>query len=544
MLTSAQRSELHSSILAYLKSQPSFPAASAAFADELSSVETGAAAAASVAADTLEKRWVSVLRLQRKVLDLEERLSQAQSLAGNANHGRAPLSSAPSGSAVSHYYPEQPALHTLSGHRAPVTSLSIHPVYALLASASEDATVRLWDLESGSYDRSLRGHSGPLTCLAFDPSGSFLATASADTTIRLWRVDAFRALDGNDGDKACLVLRGHEHAVSGVAFTSSPGSLPPKSGSVAVRASLPVTSSSSSSSSLLSASSNTVSVGVLVSVSRDGSLRVWDPHSGTCLRIIHPTSVASVAAVDSGIGSQKANSNWIKCVSSVECTSRTSLETGIQSPESVVAAGMADHTVRIFRVPKSASSSANSDSGCISILSQHSHIVECVAIAPGPHRCTLAQTYGFHKNTTATASSTDAHLAGSTNDNAAVDSGHIYVASGSRDRNIVLWRVPVSASHSASGAADSQVLCVLSGHENWVRSVVFHPENPRLLLSSSDDKSIRIWDLSTGRCVRKITQAHDHFVQALGMASWGTLSKHVVLASAGVDAKIKIWECR
>ena len=36
-------------------------------------------------------------------------------------------------------------------------------------------------------------------------------------------------------------------------------------------------------------------------------------------------------------------------------------------------------------------------------------------------------------------------------------------------------------------------------------------------ISTADDKSIRIWDLSGGRCYRKIYNAHDHFISCFDM---------------------------
>lgn len=55
------------------------------------------------------------------------------------------------------------------------------------------------------------------------------------------------------------------------------------------------------------------------------------------------------------------------------------------------------------------------------------------------------------------------------------------------------------------------------GHDNWVRSVTFHPSG-KYLLTACDDKSIRIWELKTGRCAKKIESAHDSFIESL---SWG-----------------------
>ena len=43
--------------------------------------------------------------------------------------------------------PREPQKYTLTGHRARVTKLAIHPMYNLVASAGEDATIRIWDFE-------------------------------------------------------------------------------------------------------------------------------------------------------------------------------------------------------------------------------------------------------------------------------------------------------------------------------------------------------------------------------------------------------------
>lgn len=77
------------------------------------------------------------------------------------------------------------------------------------------------------------------------------------------------------------------------------------------------------------------------------------------------------------------------------------------------------------------------------------------------------------------------------------------------------------------------------GHDNWVRSLVFHPSG-RYLLSSADDKSIRIWDLSKNlRLVRTIENAHPLFVSTI---AWNRATP--MMASGGVDHSVKIWECR
>ena len=58
----------------------------------------------------------------------------------------------------------------------------------------------------------------------------------------------------------------------------------------------------------------------------------------------------------------------------------------------------------------------------------------------------------------------------------------------------------------------------LKGHDNWVRGLAFHPAG-KYLLSVSDDRSIRCWDLSQrGRCVKVVQDAHHHFISCIRWA--------------------------
>merc|ERR1711971_557561 len=67
-----------------------------------------------------------------------------------------------------------------------------------------------------------------------------------------------------------------------------------------------------------------------------------------------------------------------------------------------------------------------------------------------------------------------------------------FIASASRDKIIIIWDI-----------RSEQVMMRLVGHENWVRSMCFHPSG-RFLISCADDKSIRCWDLSKRRLYSKI----------------------------------------
>lgn len=59
-----------------------------------------------------------------------------------------------------------------------------------------------------------------------------------------------------------------------------------------------------------------------------------------------------------------------------------------------------------------------------------------------------------------------------------------------------------------------ECVCVKVGHDNWVRGVVFHPGG-KYLLSASDDKTLRVWDVANKRTYKTL-EAHQHFVTSLG----------------------------
>jgi len=59
------------------------------------------------------------------------------------------------------------------------------------------------------------------------------------------------------------------------------------------------------------------------------------------------------------------------------------------------------------------------------------------------------------------------------------------VASGSVDKTIRLWN-----------AQTGDCYCVLHGHDHNITSICFSPSNPRLLISASDDKTVRQWNTS------------------------------------------------
>ncbi|BFM38711.1 AAA-like domain-containing protein [Synechocystis sp. LKSZ1] len=96
----------------------------------------------------------------------------------------------------------------LQGHQEGVTSVSFRPDGQVLASASRDYSIRLWNLR-GQLLRSLPGHQGAVYRVAFSPDGQRLASASQDGTVKLWTAQG----------QLLKTLRGHQGSVYGVRFS-------------------------------------------------------------------------------------------------------------------------------------------------------------------------------------------------------------------------------------------------------------------------------------------------------------------------------------
>jgi platelet-activating factor acetylhydrolase IB subunit alpha len=103
-------------------------------------------------------------------MDLE---AQNATLLEELSNVRANPSQASSRSA-NDWIPRNPAKHTLTGHRAPVTRVAFHPVFSVLVTASEDATLKVWDWESGDFERTLKGHTKGVQDCDYDSKGNLL----------------------------------------------------------------------------------------------------------------------------------------------------------------------------------------------------------------------------------------------------------------------------------------------------------------------------------------------------------------------------------
>jgi WD40 repeat protein/serine/threonine protein kinase len=99
-----------------------------------------------------------------------------------------------------------------------------------------------------------------------------------------------------------------------------------------------------------------------------------------------------------------------------------------------------------------------------------------------------------------------------------------FVLSGSEDRTLKLWE-----------AATGRCLHTLEGHTGSVYSVCLSKDG-RYAVSGSGDKSVKLWDLAAGRCILQL-DGHTGAVFAVCLSRDGRL-----VVSGSLDGTLKVWD--
>ena len=448
----------------------------------------------------LEKKWTAIPRLQKKVLELEKHMAQsakihAHRMGMNGNHittttvndgtiGGTNSSSTTVGvssssfSSTTRMLPRLPPTHVLSGHSMVITCCTIHPIYTIAMSGSEDGTIKVWDHESGDYIRTLKGHTNTVNAIQCSPKqGHYMVSCSTDLSIKLWDMRTYQCL---------RTLRGHDHTISSVVF------LPHVSSSSSSNNNNHNDNDSNNDNNNNNNNNNDhkkTGTGVdailavsqfLLSASRDMTVKCWDVESGFCEYTVSD------------------HTDWVRCLAVR------------QWDGSIWASAGNDTNIYVYETATKRK---------IVELRGHEHVIESIAFI----------TEDTVTSTTATTTIRNHHNNNNHHNNhnssKHTETVRNYLVSGSRDRSVKLWNI----------ADGGTCIATFVAHDNWVRSVLLHPSG-WYILSSSDDKTIRIYDIKNQRCLRTLDQAHQHFITC--MAIHPTLP---ILISGSVDQTLRCW---
>jgi WD40 repeat protein len=416
-------------------------------------------------------------------------------------------------------------LRTLEGHADTVTGVAIMPDGRRALSASWDKTVWLWDMESGQRLRTLEGHTGSTTGVAAASDGRRALSASKDKTLRVWDLESGQCLH---------TLEGHSDAVTGVAITPD--------GRCAVSASADKTlrvwdlDNGQCLRALQGHGGGVTAVAIApdgrcaVSASKDKTLRVWDLDSGQCLRALegHGGGVTGVAIAPDGRYAVSASYDDTLKVWELESGQRlqtleghSGFATGVAiTPDGCRAVSVSqDKTVRVWNLESAKRvPTPEYQSGQSTELEALPH--ERQVSAPF-----LAQIYRHWERH----SSPDERIRFVEGyrwiiDSVAITPNGRRAVSASWDKTLRIWDLD-----------SGQCLRALQGHGSGVNEVAITPDG-RCAVSASRDTTLRVWDLDSGRCLRTL-QGHGKEVTEMAIGSDGHCA-----VSASEDTTLRVWD--
>jgi WD40 repeat protein len=414
-------------------------------------------------------------------------------------------------------------LRTLAGHEGPVHSVVFSPVHEvspegngmILASASEDFTIRLWNAADGTLLQTLTGHSQLARAVVFSPDGQTLVSGSDDGSIKFWN---------RDGSLRGTVEAHGGGRVLALAFSPDGQQLVSGGGDGTVRTWTP----DGEPLQVLTGHGKAVhSVAfhpdgnLIASGSEDQSVRLWSANGQLIDEFKgHRTVVDAVAFSPDGKRLASASHDrtlklWEldgRLVDTLQGHENEVLALAFSIDGQLLASAGADNTIRLWKLQKDLSRP----------LSGHRQSVRSVSFSPDGTLMASAdgdeirlweeggqvqQLRGHTQAIYATTFSPD----GAT------------LISTSADKTAKLW------------TTTGQLVHTLTGHENRVNDAAYSPDGITVV-TASRDRTLKVWDLGTGQLLQTLT-GHTDEIYGVSISPDGQW-----LASTGRDTTVRLWK--
>ncbi|MGD1807444.1 caspase family protein [Dapis sp. BLCC M126] len=400
---------------------------------------------------------------------------------------------------------------TIAKHTQPVNSISLSQDGEIIASASDDSTIKLWT-SYGEEIATLKGHQGAVYSVSMSKNGKVLASGSQDGTVKLWSRDG----------KLLSTMQGHQGAVNSVNFSADGKTL--ASGGVDGIIKLWNLQGKQ----LLSIKANqdkiySVSYGkVLASAGEDKTVKLWNA-KGKQLATLkgHKERVLSVSV--SPDSKTIATASWDNTVK----------VWGMDGKEIGTLRGHKSPVVSVnFSVDGKTIASGSSD-GEIKLWT---HYGREIATLKGHGTWVSSLSFSNDRLTLASASADNTIklwslqeqklpiLRGHTSYITAISLSKDAIATGSYDNTVKIW------------SREGEELATMKGHQRGIYSLSFSPDGETVASASADGTGI-VWNLA-GLGNATLT-GHQDQVYSISYSPDGKM-----LATASLDKTIKLWNIR